>query len=159
MGVELGTLAVRRSILIKAPPERVWQEFESWERMNAWWSFEQWIAERYQKGWVTCYEPKLGGWFEVVCAGLEGTFHFGGKIIVFDPGRELTCEWDAVPSKGWPAPTLLTLRLTPQTGGTLVELFHHAFERIGPEGPELHRELEDGWELTELEALRQLVEA
>ena len=34
MGAEIGTLSVRRSILIDAEPERVWKEFESFERMT-----------------------------------------------------------------------------------------------------------------------------
>ncbi len=31
-------LAIRRSIFIKATPERIWQEFESHERMRRWWA-------------------------------------------------------------------------------------------------------------------------
>ena len=36
MGVQIGPLHVRRSILIQATPEEVWREFESFERIAAW---------------------------------------------------------------------------------------------------------------------------
>ena len=36
MGIAISLLNVRRSILIQAPPERVWQEFESFEQISAW---------------------------------------------------------------------------------------------------------------------------
>ena len=36
MATEIGPLAVRRSIWIDAPPERVWHEFEDFERMRRW---------------------------------------------------------------------------------------------------------------------------
>ncbi len=36
MGMEIGCLYVRRSILIQASPARVWQEFESFDRIAGW---------------------------------------------------------------------------------------------------------------------------
>ena len=36
MGVQDGSLNVRRSILIHATAARVWQEFEAFERMQTW---------------------------------------------------------------------------------------------------------------------------
>src|SRR3990172_12277297 len=138
MGVEIGPLAVRRSIFIDAPPERVWQEFESFERMKAWFGTGHELVQ---------YEPEVGGWVETY-AGPASEEHawplrFGGRIVVFDPPRELTFENDWFES-GWDAPSLLTIRLTPALGGTLVELFHHGFERIGEQAAEMHRGFEGG---------------
>ena len=56
MGTEIGRLAVRRSILIKAPPERIWREFESFERMKAWFGTGHTLLK---------YEPRVGGWVEL----------------------------------------------------------------------------------------------
>ena len=36
MGLTIGLLNVRRSILIQASPQRVWQEFESFDQIAAW---------------------------------------------------------------------------------------------------------------------------
>ena len=55
-------------------------------------------------------------------------------------------------------PALLTIRLTPHVDGTLVELFHHGFERLGGDAAEHQRGFEGGWTTRQLEALRQIVE-
>ncbi len=84
---------------------------------------------------------------------------YGGKIIVFEPGRELTFECDWIPNQGWLRPTLLTIRLTPALDGTLVELMHHGFERTGDNGSEDHAGYEGGWGMTQLNALRKVAQA
>ena len=151
MATEIGPLAVRRSILIKAPPERVWREFETFERMKAWFGTGHSLTK---------YEPRLGGAVETD-AGQHGDGEplvFGGRITVLDPPRELTFENDWF-GHGWKMPSLLTIRLAPALDGTLVELFHHGFERVGGDAGENHRGFEGGWTLRQLEALRQIVEA
>ena len=56
MGFEIGPFAVRRSIWIDAPPENVWQEFESFERMADWYGTGHALVK---------YEPGVGGCFRV----------------------------------------------------------------------------------------------
>lgn len=149
MASEIGLLVVRRSILIGAPPERVWQEFESFEKMRAWFGTGHELVR---------YEPKVGGWVETNAGELEGeALRFVGRVTTFDPPRELTFEQDWV-GHGWAAPPLITIRLTPSHGGTVVELFHHGFERVGGDAGENHRGFEGGWTVRQLEALRQIVE-
>ncbi len=150
MGVEIGQLAVRRSILIKAPPERVWEEFETFDRMKLWFG----TGHRLLK-----YEPKVGG--EVLLeVDIEGTpRQFGGRVVAFEPRREVTFEDAWIPSEGADAPSLITLRLAAALGGTLVELFAHAFEREGKDNAKRLQGLENGWTIRQLEALRQIVEA
>ena len=52
MGLEIGRLHVRRSILIQASPGRVWQEFESFERIAAWLNLGHTLH---------VFEPTVGG--------------------------------------------------------------------------------------------------
>ncbi|MGB2694764.1 MAG: SRPBCC domain-containing protein [Dehalococcoidia bacterium] len=150
METEIGVLAVRRSILIKAPPERVWQEFESHERMSTWFGTGHRLLQ---------YEARVGGavLLEVDIDGVPK--RYGGKVVAFEPGHEVTWENDWIPNEGWLEPTLITLRLTPALGGTLVELFHHAIERVGADAAEQHRGFEGGWSMRQLEALHDVVEA
>lgn len=152
MGTTIGPLAVRRSIWIAATPERVWQEFESFERMKGW----------YGTGHeLTAYEPRLGGYVETDAgAGHESgeRLLFGGKIVVWDPPHEVTWEDDWF-GHGWTAPSLVTFRLTPIEGGTVVELFHHGFERTGEPLTENLNEFESGWTNRQLKVLRELAEA
>jgi uncharacterized protein YndB with AHSA1/START domain len=150
MPTPIGTLAIRRSIWINASPDRVWEEFTSFERMQAWFGSGHRLVQ---------YEPQVGGWVELeVDRDGPGPTRFGGKVLVFDPGRELTFEDRWIPDEGWDGPMLLTIRLTPHLGGTHVELFVHNFEQTGASGPENHRGFERGWTTRQLEALKSRVE-
>ncbi len=156
MGTDIGPLAVRRSIWIDAKPERVWEELESFERMRDWFGTGHTLV---------AYEPRVGGLVETD-AGSDPQHHavpedglrFVGRVTVYDPPNEVTFEQDWL-GHGWPAPALVTIRLTDVDGGTLVELFHHGFERFGiAVAAEHHRGFEAGWTMRQLEALRQRVE-
>jgi uncharacterized protein YndB with AHSA1/START domain len=143
-------LTVRRCIHINATPERVWREFESLERMQAWFGTGHTLLQ---------YEPHAGGWVELEVEAYGETLRFGGRITVFDPPRELTFEDDWLPPRnGISEQVLLTLRLTPVATGTIVELIQHGFERLGERGTEVHRGHEGGWTTRQLEHLRQIVE-
>ena len=149
MGVEIGLLAVRRSIFIGAEPERIWKEFETFEAMRSWFGTGHTLLE---------YEPRVGGKVRLDCGTEDAPRYFGGTIIVFAPGREVSWDNDWIPSDA-PVPNMITIRLTKVSGGTVVELFHHAFERVGPEGADQHRGYEGGGTMRQLEALRELAAA
>ena len=145
----IGTLAVRRSILVKAAPERVWQEFESFEKLKAWFGRGHRLLE---------FEPRVGGGVLLEVEHEGRTLRYGGPVKVLEPPNELTFENDWIPNTGWLAPTLITFRLTPALGGTLVELFHHAIENVGPGADEAHAGFESGWGTRHLVALKAIVE-
>jgi len=151
MATKIGQLSVRRSILIKAPPERVWQEIEDPEGFRLWFGTGHTLLR---------YEPKVGAEVELYIVHEGRKRHFGGPILVFDAPRELTFEFQWIPNEeNWDAPPLLTIRLTPALGGTIVELFHHSIERIGASAAANHIGFESGWTTRQVEALRELVEA
>jgi uncharacterized protein YndB with AHSA1/START domain len=144
-------LTVRRCIHINATPERIWREFESLERMQAWFGTGHTLLK---------YEPRPGGWVELEVEAYGETLRFGGRITVFDAPRELTFEDDWLPPRnGIPEQVLITLRLTPVATGTIVELIQHGFDRLGDRGAEVHRGHEGGWTIRQLEHLRQIVES
>ena len=105
---------------------------------------------------LVAYEPIVGATVETDAGGPD--LRFVGKVLVFDPPRELTFEQDWI-GHGWPVPALITIRLTPSGTGTLVELFHHGFERLGALGAEMLRGFEGGWTNKQMEALRARVES
>jgi uncharacterized protein YndB with AHSA1/START domain len=154
-------LTVRRSILINAPPERVWREFESFEAMNRWWGITHGAPEAGKTvgQHLRAYEPRVGGRVEMEVSFDGEPARYGGPITVFDAARELTFENDWIPNRGWLRPTFITIRLTPALGGTLVELMHHGFERTGDAAADDHAGYEGGWGMTQLNALRQVVDA
>jgi uncharacterized protein YndB with AHSA1/START domain len=148
MRTEIGPLAVRRSIWIAAPPARVWEEIEDVDRMRAWFGTGHRLVR---------YEPRVGGAVETDAGEVDGAeLRFVGRVVVFDPPGELTFEQDWV-GHGWKAPPLITIRLTPLDGGTMVELFHHGFEATGPDPAEEHRGFEGGWTMRQLDALHEII--
>jgi uncharacterized protein YndB with AHSA1/START domain len=146
---KIGLLAVRRSIFINSTPERVWQEFTTFERLNRWFG----IGHR-----LIAFEPGVGTDVLLEVDHEGKTKQFGGKLVVFEAGREITFENDWIPNEGWMAPTLITIRLSAALGGTIVEIFHHSIENVGGGAAEQHRGFEAGWGMWHLEALREVVE-
>ncbi len=149
MGVEISLLKVRRSILIKASAQRVWQEFETFDRIAGWLS----------RGHVLhTFEPRLNGQVDMSVEIDGERRHYGGPVLIYEPAREVTFEsnWDA--PYAWPVPTLWTIRLTSIYDGTMVEIFHHGFERLGADAADNLEGYEEGWDLRHLKALRAIVE-
>jgi uncharacterized protein YndB with AHSA1/START domain len=158
MATVIGVLSVRRSIFIRASLERVWEEFTSFERMKAWFGNEHMLRDGRRGHRLTRYEPGPGGYFETDAGQHKDgeRLVFGGRIVVWDPPRELTFENDWY-GHGWAAPPLFTIRLTPALEGTVVEIFSHGFERVGPTGADDQLGFENGWTTRQLEALREIV--
>lgn len=150
MGTQIGLLHVRRSILIQATPARVWAEFASFERVVGW------LGLGHQ---LHVFEPRLGGTVDM-SVEVEGQHrHYGGPVLIWESEREVTfaSNWQD-PSLAWPVPTLWTIRLTPIYDGTMVELFHHGFERLGADAADNLEGYESGWDVKHLKALRASVE-
>ena len=149
VGITIGSMHVRRNIWIQASVSRVWQEFESFDRFVAWFGRGHTIHE---------FELQAGGMADLSVEIDGEPRHFGGRVVVFDPERELTFESNWHAPHAWPVPAFFTLRLTPLYDGTLVEVFHHGFERQGRDAGDLLAGYEDAWDLKHLKALREIVE-
>ena len=153
MGVTISHLSVRRSALINATPARVWQEFSTQEQIKAWFG---------QGHTLHTFETRPGGKIEM---SVEHNFgngperrRYGGRVIHWEVEREVSAEINWAKPHDWPVPMIWTIRLTPLYEGTLVEIFHHGFERLGPSaGAELEG-YEEGWTNRHLKTLREIVE-
>ena len=149
MPVPISPYHVRRSCWIDAQPEVVWEEFTSFERMRSWYGTGHTLTE---------YEPRVGGIVETTITH-EGTpIRFRGEVLAFEPCAEITFEqlWLGSDAEG---PTMVTIRLSGIDGGTMVELFHHGYERVGGDIAEQLDGFEDGWTNRQVHALRELVRA
>lgn len=148
MGIEISRLHVRRSALLEATPERVWEEFTSFEQLAAWFGRGHTLES---------YEPRLGGRVRL-SVEIDGEKRpYGGSVLVFEPARELSFSnnWE---KDAWPVPTLITIRLSPLYDACLVELFHHGFERLGGDAGAQLQGYEAGWTSHHLDALKAIVE-
>lgn len=149
MGMTISLLNVRRSILIQASPERVWQEFEAFDRIAAWFGRGHELHR---------FDFELGGQVDLSVESGGPRRHFGGRVVVLEREREVSFESNWQAPHAWPVPTFFTLRLSPLYDGTLVEILHHGFERLGAEAADLLQSYEDGWDVKHLKALRDIVE-
>ena len=155
MGLQIGSLYVRRSIFIKAPARRVWQEFESFERIREWFG----IGHQLHK-----LEPVVGGEVDLsmpndynVNTGDDGRIHMIGNVLEFEPDHEISfrTRWqleDQIDASLW------TLRITPLYEGTSVEIFQHGFEVSGERAADQLQGHEEGWDFKHLKMLRSIVE-
>jgi uncharacterized protein YndB with AHSA1/START domain len=149
MGVQIGPLYVRRSILIMAAPSRVWQEFKSFD------SIAKWFGQGHQ---LHAFEARLSGRVEMSVEINGERRRYGGAVIAFELEREIsmTINWHA--PHAWPVPTIWTIRLSPLYEGTMVEIFHHGFERLGRDAADNLQGYEAGWDIKHLTSLRAIVE-
>ena len=156
MGIQVGPLHMRRSIYIEAPRPRVWAEFESKEKIDAWFGTGHDVVE---------FEPHLGGAVDIdigVVTDDQGKatatrIHCVGQVIVFEAEQEITFETRWTPHDARPMPMLWTFRLTSIYDGTLVEIIHHGYERLGAGAADALQGNEEGWDAHHLIALREIV--
>jgi len=149
---DISPFGIRRAAIIRATPERIWEEFTTHERMSGW----------YGTGHeLTHYEPRVGGRVETTFGDVPNVAR--GRVLVYNPCRELTFEqrWIGPDWTGreWAAPAKVTILLTPVAGGTLVELFHHGYDLLGGDPAEYLSGFEGGWDTHHLDALAVLVAA
>jgi uncharacterized protein YndB with AHSA1/START domain len=150
MGLEIGPLHVRRSVFVCAPVARVWAEFSTTERVKSW------LDQGHS---LHTLDLVVGGKAEL-SVEIDGTRRaYGGTVLAYEFERELSLssQWQA--PHDWAVPTFWTFRLTSLYDGTLVELFHHGFERLGADAADNLEGYETGWGMRHLSTLRQIVEA
>ncbi|MGI9595488.1 MAG: SRPBCC family protein [Acidimicrobiales bacterium] len=150
MGLSISTLHVRRSIFINASPSVVWRSFEDQASVMAWLDAGHTVHS---------FDPQVGGVVEMSIPSDGGRVFFGGEVLVVDPERELSLQVQWKDSPAWPVPMFWTFRLTSLYDGTLVELFHHGFERLGVSAADQLEDYEGGWTIQHLTGLRALAEA
>ena len=143
---------IRRSALIKSNPSKVWEEFTTFERISAWLIQGHKLHE---------FEPSLGGkvGFSVELEGAER--FFGGEIIEFEEEKELSFN-DDCDDKDFAfyasETTFWTYRLSRLDGSTLVEIFHHGYEKFGEWAHQALEDYEIGWDNRHLKKLIEIVE-
>ena len=119
---------VRKSIVVKAAPERAFAVFTA--NMGRWW-----LRSHSINGGVpmkdVIIEPRVGGrWYEL---GEDGSQCDWGKVLAWEPPRRVLLGWQI--NGAWKYdPALITeveVNFIPEDGGTRVELEHRNLERMG----------------------------
>lgn len=134
---------IRRSITVRAAAERAFRLFT--ERIGTWWPVE--THSRAADGGEGLEVERIE--FQARQGGLvlehlsNGEVLPWAQVLAWEPPARLVLAWKPN-SAPWP-PTELQIRFTPVDGGTLVELEHRGWERLGELAAEVREGYSSGW--------------
>jgi uncharacterized protein YndB with AHSA1/START domain len=88
----------------------------------------------------------------------DGSTRDWAEVTAWDPPNRVVLAWK--PNDRPTPPTELEVRFSPEAGGTLVEVDHRGWERLGPVAEEIHPlyDSENGWTMV-LDRYRTTVES
>jgi uncharacterized protein YndB with AHSA1/START domain len=115
---------VRESVLVAAPPERVWSLIAGAEERARWWPYLD-------------LDASPGGRMEERWDDTRTT----GEVLEVDPPRLLRLSWK---DDGWPAATEVELRVEPDHDGARVTVRHTGWEPL-PDAETLVAAHRAGW--------------
>jgi len=143
MDLQIRPAPVRKSILVKVPPDVAFHVFTA--EMTRWWHPDHHIGKSPLKAAVV--EPRAGGrWYEV---GEDGSTCEWGKVLIWEPPArvvfawQLTGEWKYDPD----FVTEVEVRFIADGAGTRVELEHRNLDRYGGAAEQIRQSLDspEGW--------------
>jgi uncharacterized protein YndB with AHSA1/START domain len=126
----MSTEPIRASITVNREPEDAFRIFT--RSMGTWWPVADYsmAADREEEGIkvesVVFEEREDGRVYEVMSDGTEGTWAI---VLTWDPPRRLVLAWK--PNLSDNPPTELEVTFAPEGSGTVVELEHRGWERLG----------------------------
>ena len=135
---------LRSSVTVGRSPADAFRLFTS--DMGTWWPLDlHSLAVDTYEGRVRPesleFEEREGGRIvERMSDGTEGTW---GTVLVWDPPSRVVLAWK--PNTNDRPPTELEVRFTPAASGTLVELEHRGWERLGDIAERARSEYGQGW--------------
>jgi uncharacterized protein YndB with AHSA1/START domain len=136
---------VRKSILVKAPPERAFEVFTT--GIGRWWPQSHHIGKAEMQDAIM--EPRAGGrWYE---RGADGSECEWGRVLAWEPPQRVVLAWQLAADWQYD-PNLVTeveVRFTPEGNGTRVDLEHRNLERFGDHADAVRAQIdsEGGWGL------------
>jgi len=132
---------VRKSIVVKAPPEHAFEIFTA--GMVRWWNKEYSINKSPIRDIVI--EPRVNGrWFE---RGADGSECQWGRVLAWEPPSRILLAWRITPTFSYD-PNLMTeleVRFIPEGNATRVEL-EHRLEGYGAAAEEMFKVFDAGWQ-------------
>jgi len=138
---------VRKSVRVACEVEKGFRVFV--EHIDEWWPVERFsrVADEQFPPGVTLervvFEPRAGGrLYEVTSTGEEGSW---AEVLVYEPPHRIVLAWK--PNDRDEPPTEVEIRFDPDEGGTVVNLEHRGWERLGARAEEARAGHDGGWQL------------
>jgi len=136
---------VRKSVIVKATPQRAFEVFTA--GMDRWWPKTHSIAA--SPVLKSIIEPFVSGRWYTLCE--DGSEVVIGHVRVWQPGSQFNVSWEISatwkPDARVERASEVEVRFVAQAGGsTRVELEHRHFERMGAtEGQAMRDQVDSGW--------------
>jgi uncharacterized protein YndB with AHSA1/START domain len=138
---------VRKRVLVALSVDETFRLFV--DDIDRWWPvelFSRAADDQYGAG-VTVervvLEPRRGGrLYEITSEGVEGSW---AEVLVYDPPNRLVLAWK--PNDRDEPPTEVDIRFGPDGEGTVVELEHRGWERLGERAEEARAGHDGGWQV------------
>lgn len=136
---------IRRSVTVGLDRERAFTLFT--REMGSWWPVEMHsravdeFADEDLKVERVEFQARVGGL--VLEHTSDGRALPWGEVLAWEPPERFVLAWH--PSSSDRPPTEVEVRFTAGADGTLVELEHRGWERLGPEFAEVRGGYDSGW--------------
>jgi uncharacterized protein YndB with AHSA1/START domain len=129
---------VRKSVTVDRTPAEAFEIFTS--RLARWWPLQTYSLGQ-ERARSCVLEPRAGG--EVYEVDVEGVRSPWGRVLIWEPPGRLVLRWHpGVPPE---AAQEVEVRFTPSGSGTLVELEHRGWAKLGRRAREARDSYEGGW--------------
>jgi uncharacterized protein YndB with AHSA1/START domain len=129
---------VRKSVVVERTPGEAFEIFTA--RLAQWWPLERFsLGQADARSCVL--EPRVGG--EVYEVDARGARSSWGRVLVWEPPGRLVMSWH--PGMPPEAAQEVEVRFTPKGSGTLVELEHRGWARLGGRAKDARDSYEGGW--------------
>jgi uncharacterized protein YndB with AHSA1/START domain len=133
-------LTVRKAVTVACTVEHAFQMFTA--GISSWWPLATHSvgAERAR---TAVFEGRVGGRIYEVWD--DGSEYDWGIVTAWEPPRRVVYSWSPNPEQT--VSTEVEVRFAPQGDGTLVELEHRGWERLGEKVADLYASYDTGWDV------------
>jgi uncharacterized protein YndB with AHSA1/START domain len=138
MTEQAAALAIRKSITVRALPERA---FEVFTELGSWWPLASKSVSQDDAETVVV-EPSVGG--RVIEKTRGGEEHVWGDVLVWEPPARFAFSWH--PGRAAETAQEVDVRFTSEGETTRVELEHRGWETLVGPGGEIPGHFDSGWD-------------
>ena len=139
--IDTATAPLKKSVYVDAPVDRAFEIFT--DGIASWWPLDTHSIFGDERNTVV-FESGIGG--RIYEQTADGQVSEWGTVTVWDPPHRTVFSWQ--PNKERPAPTEVEVRFTASGSGTMLELEHRYWERLGDEAAEARASYDEGWDPT-----------
>jgi uncharacterized protein YndB with AHSA1/START domain len=135
---ELSGLQELQSVTLACSPERAFEVFT--DRMASWWPLDRYSISQ-ERARECAIDPRAGA--EVYETRDDGERFPWGRVLVWEPPRRLVMSWHPGREPETAQEVEIRFRRTPE--GTLVELEHRDWAKLGQAAAESREGYDGGW--------------